>query len=697
MKRYWPILLGLTLMLTGCSGSVAATSSKVPTKEASLTANPSATGTLSPTATATHVPITPAALGTHLPKAGAMISSENANQLGLLARWGNGNSKSAQYTPDGQYLVVAYSTGLYFYNASDFSFAKFVDLHTAIFDLVISPNGKTMVATSLDKAFIIENDISVFFIKTNVISMAFSPDSQTLALGVHQGNNDNIQLWDVGNQKMIREFSSGGDWVSAVVFSPDGKFLASGNNFTQIWNLDGTVVDRHGPYVSGGGTFDLSFSPDGSLLAEAGYTSTNIIHVWRVLENGRLVIYRNLVPRDRYASSRTVSFSPNGKYLAIGMSDGTYLWDINLGVIIRKLSTDDGKVGWSPDSKFLVVPGETGMQVFESRDGLPIKTFNVLTGPIQTLAWSPTGNQIARGTVDGGIALFGAQTGDLIATYGGDSLRNHFAFSPDGKFFAFKGGSHNDGGNVKIIHLQDNNFQQILKDSYGTGMTGESFSDDGAYLVTSGFIDGIDAIQIWKTSNWSLYRSWKVPDGLINGLILSPDGQTVALSYSDHDSILLFHSADGSKMQELAFTSPVGRSFVYGASFSPDGQTLLSVSSAYFSKQEERHRLVLKLWRVSTGEQVYSIDDTPGRKISAPLFEDARDRLNSIAWSPSGECFAIGMSDGSIQVYRASDGELIQTLAGHILRATAVAFSPDGHYLASGSLDGTIRIWGVLP
>jgi len=65
-----------------------------------------------------------------------------------------------------------------------------------------------------------------------VYSVAFSPDSKTLASG---GFDRTVQLWDVATGRQIGNPLTGHtNWVFSVAFSPDGKTLASGS-------LDGTV------------------------------------------------------------------------------------------------------------------------------------------------------------------------------------------------------------------------------------------------------------------------------------------------------------------------------------------------------------------------------------------------------------------------------------------------------------------------
>jgi hypothetical protein len=67
--------------------------------------------------------------------------------------------------------------------------------------------------------------------------------------------------------------------------------------------------------------------------------------------------------------------------------------------------------------------------------------------------------------------------------------------------------------------------------------------------------------------------------------------------------------------------------------------------------------------------------------------------VESVAWNRDGRFVATGSHDGTVKIWDAASGRVINTLAGHDNLVFSVAWSPDGTRLASGSDDRTVKVW----
>jgi WD40 repeat protein len=70
------------------------------------------------------------------------------------------------------------------------------------------------------------------------------------------------------------------------------------------------------------------------------------------------------------------------------------------------------------------------------------------------------------------------------------------------------------------------------------------------------------------------------------------------------------------------------------------------------------------------------------------------DGVGALAFSPDGALLAVGDKAGRVQLVRAGDGTVAQTVQGQ-QALTVLQFSPDGALLGGREIDGTLSVWTV--
>ena len=674
---------------------VIATSTKTPTVRPTIAviSPPSVTPKPTLTPTPTYLPITPVLQGTRLPEYGDVITVETIDRLTLLSRWGQGNPGDVVYTPDEEYFVVGASTGLFFYDADDFSFIDYIDTQAAVFHLAVSPDSRTLAAVVTDRVLLYQiADLRLMStIQVHANSVDFSPDGLILALGI---NSDPayLQLRDVETGEVIETYKNEqATW--AVKISPRGDVIATGGFSTTIWSLDGSILDQYGPYVSGGHTASVSFSSDGEFLAEG---SDNFLRIWRVLENGRIINYREIdLSQFEYPSIFNVAISPNGKMVAATLSAGIGVWDLSTGGRTFYVSTDDGFVfynslAWSKDSKTIAAASsERGVEIWSIDTGENLASLILSSGSFSSLGWSPDGQKLGVGAEEGMAYIFNVFDGELAEHFGSGYELNSLAFSSDGQTLAI---GYSDR-TVQIWNL-DGTISHTLE-GFGYGSSDATFSPDGLFFAATlpENWQSPPQVRIWSTNDWSVEKTFSVGDRdnyMITGFVLAPAQSMGAISYVymdgyHRDFIRIISIEDGTTLTILEPKRIHYRVFIDAIAFSPDNSMLAALVSEF---DDPNPRLLV--WHTSDWTLFYQQTIYAGSRLGW-----SKNQQDALAWSPASSLIAIGLKDGGVQLIDAANGENLITLESHTMWATGVSFAPDGRILASISLDGTLILWGL--
>lgn len=168
--------------------------------------------------------------------------------------------------------------------------------------------------------------------------------------------------------------------VEDVSFSPDGSLLAvvgeprmvrildaTRDGFPELTHLRKNLEDPGEEDM-----FAVAFSPDGAMLASSG---TYAVHLWH-LDRKEPTLFL----RQHKTWVYSVAFSPHGQYLASGGADcHVCLWNARTGALLAEYQEHREpvyKVAFSPDSSLLLSCGADGSVVCR----------NVLTGKrVETL------------------------------------------------------------------------------------------------------------------------------------------------------------------------------------------------------------------------------------------------------------------------------------------------------------------------
>lgn len=285
-----------------------------------------------------------------------------------------------------------------------------------IHDMVYSPDGLLLAVSAGNHVQFY--DTATLEVKMDIpvgawpIRMAFHPGLPLIALALKDGA---IQFRDITTGETICKFIAHEKGVNSLSITPDGEMLITSGTeiLSRLWNISSLSngnceIQEIGTFI--GESFsspDVTFSPDGKFIALVDLTNIRLRdstdRKMIALLSGELPIF-------------DIAFSPDGHWLAAAQYlDSVTLWDLTHAdhpvAMVLQLPNPDIKayswrVAFSPDSKKLAAGASDGsITIWDISDLRTVETYR-LPRAVSALAFSPDGKFLAAGGLDASVWLF---------------------------------------------------------------------------------------------------------------------------------------------------------------------------------------------------------------------------------------------------------------------------------------------------
>ena len=494
-----------------------------------------------------------------------------------------------------------------------------------------------------------------------------------------------------------------------------------------------------------GSVYDLGLTSGGAggtgtggrLLATASYDRS--VRLWRA-DNPRDIVAAGPALRGYGSFVTSVDFRPGSPTLASADGEGKIaVWDI--ADVTHPVRTQTLQSPYGTGTSYILRYDRTGRVLATTHDNGVVTLWDTTapggyravsairdhTGPVRTVALSPTRPVLVAGSDDGTISL--SDIADPAAPVhlsdlrdGIDSGWHSVAISPDGTLLA----AGRDDGTVAVWNIADPRSPIALGRvrAHGAAIWSVGFSADGRSLISAGLdgfarrwdvgTDGTSASADlltelgvpMRTSGGAFFtareiapqviltaggagtiQAWDIPASPqpahslpITQTSVSPDGTTLATSAADQ-TIALWNLPRGRAPTELSRISAQPRpSGGYVTAFNRTGTIL---ASAFTGGGEV---------------DLYDISDrrAPRRLVTLPV--QTRHTF-PLAFDPTRDLLVTGSSDNSIQLWDVADPHAPRMLGQPFATADGfiedVQFGPDGGDLVVADAAHRITRWDI--
>ncbi|OJJ66294.1 hypothetical protein ASPBRDRAFT_424327 [Aspergillus brasiliensis CBS 101740] len=534
---------------------------------------------------------------------------------------------------------------------------------------------------------------------SGVFGIVFSPNGKQIATG---SAISEVQLWDAASgalRQTLRDDEDG--YIVPFCFLSDNVTIAVGSK-NKVWLWDTAtgsrtgILDGHDTNVTA-----LIFSDDGKSMVSASSDDT-LVRLWST-ETGLLQKSYEGLAKSAYG----LAFGPAGTILAVSPDCQVWQWNMTTGS--SRHAQFEGRwresniVALSQNGKVLASsataedPWESVVHVWDNQ-GTWKTTLVGHEFQIENLVFSPDGETLASSSLDGTIRLWDVSEQscrDLALSDGTteshSSTVRAIAFSPDGKTVA-------SSSSDRTIRLWSSEgvCQRVLE-GHEDAVLDVAFSPDGLTLA-SGSED--TTVRLWDPSTRANLKTLDGRFGHVERVAFTLNGESVVSK--SNDGQLAIHNVETGAVEDVWRVAPTN---VHATAFSPDGKKI--ASGTYYH---------LHLWDAVTGQSDTFSSELPDDPHVIAFSSDSRlvafaclyslflwnlpagvcrqlqectEYIDSIAFSPEGTALATATLK-SVTIWDPETLAALRTFEGC---KGPIGFPPDGNILITGQEDGLAGIW----